>query len=382
MELAKLYKKDASGNTRVWWAEVGESPHEGYWRTHSGRLSGTISVTEWKWANPRSQDTAYKQAHFYASAEMEKKLKTGDYQYEEGDIGTQRSSIISPMLAHPYVGWQRPCYAQPKLDGIRCLANKDGLWTRTNRQIVSAPHIEGELKEFFAENPDVVLDGELYNHDLHDNFNKIISLARKTTPDFAELEESAEMIEYWIFDCYIGRYPDTIFKDRLWFLQSILYDLDHNLNMVKATPTKWINTKDELDIHNMELLTDGYEGQIIRHNTPYEQKRTNNLLKRKEFVDQEFELKDILEGQGQWSGYAKIAVCSLPDGREFRAGISGTQYFCAILLEDKAKYKSVTVKYQALTPDGVPRFPIATKFYEEIFGGLDERIKPRRDLFA
>jgi DNA ligase 1 len=382
MELAKLYKKDASGNTRVWWAEVGESPHEGYWRTHSGRIDGQISVSEWKWAAPRSQDTAYDQAHFYAAAAMEKRLKTGDYKSNEENIGEQRSSIISPMLAQPYVGWQRPCYAQPKLDGIRCLANKDGLWSRTNRQLVATPHIEGELKEFFVEYPDIVLDGELYNHDLHDNFNKIISLARKTTPDFAELEESAQLIEYWIYDMYDATYPNILFGDRWRFLYDKLFNLDHNINMIKSVPTKWVNSEDELNIYNIELLTNGYEGQIVRHNTPYEQKRTNNLLKRKEFVDQEFELKDILEGQGQWTGYAKIAVCSLPDGREFRAGISGTQEFNYQLLLEKDKYKSVTVKYQALTPDGIPRFPIAIKFYDDIFGGLEERIKPRKDLFA
>jgi DNA ligase-1 len=380
MELAKLYKKDASGNTRVWWAEVGEHPNEGYWRTHSGRIDGQISISEWKWADPKSQDTAYNQALFYAKSATEKRLKTGDYKSDEDNIGEQRSSTISPMLAQPYVGWQRTCYDQPKLDGIRCLANKDGLWTRTNRQIVSTPHIEGTLKPFFMIWPKIILDGELYNHSLHDNFNKIISLARKTTPDFAELEESAELIEYWIFDMYDPDYPDFTFEERWFFLQLQVFDL--HLPKIMEVPTKLIKTKDELDIHNMELLTDGYEGQIVRHNTPYEQKRTNNLLKRKEYVDQEFELKDILEGQGQWTGYAKIAVCSLADGREFRAGISGTQEFNYHLLLNKEKYKSVTVKYQALTPDGIPRFPIAIKFYEELFGGLEERIKPRKDLFA
>jgi DNA ligase 1 len=382
MELAKLYKKDNSGNTRVWWAEVGELQHAGFWRTHSGRLDGQISVSEWKYSYPKSKGNAVDQALFAANAAMEKRLKTGDYQTEEDDIGTLRNSIISPMLANPYVGWQRPCFAQPKLDGIRCLANKDGLWTRTNRQLIATPHIEGELKAFFEDWPNIILDGELYNHDLYDNFNKIISLARKTTPDFAELEESSQHIEYWIFDMFDTKHPNNCFEVRWDFLQGELFNLDHNINMIKETPTKWIETKDELDIYNMELLTNGFEGQIVRFNVPYEQKRTHNLLKRKEYVDQEFELKDILEGQGQWSGYAKVAVCSLPDGREFRAGIAGTQEFNYQLLIEKDKYKSVTVKYQALTPDGIPRFPIAIKFYEELFGGLEERIKPRRDLFA
>jgi DNA ligase-1 len=284
------------------------------------------------------------------------------------------------MLAGTYVGWQRPCYVQPKLDGIRCLANRNGIWSRTNRQIISAPHIEGILKNFFIKHPGIIIDGELYNHDLHDNFNKIISLARKTDPSFEDLEESATYIEYWVFDVFDTNNTRALFEERWDFLQTELFNL--KLQRIVETPTKFVTTEEELDVNNFELLEKGYEGQIVRHNTKYEEKRSHNLLKRKQYVDQEFELLDILEGEGNWEGYAKIAVCSLPDGREFRAGISGTQEFTLQLLSDKEKYHSVTVKYQALTPDGIPRFPIATKFYEEMFDGMEERIKPARDLFA
>jgi DNA ligase 1 len=380
MELPKLYKKDVSGSTRVWWAETGEGNMIGHWRTHYGQLDGQIITTEWKYAEAKRQPSDYHQALFAAQAAMEKRLKTGDYKSVRDNIGELRLSTISPMLCGTYVGWQKPCWSQPKLDGVRCLANKDGLWTRSNRQLISSPHIEGTLKTFFQIWPNIILDGELYNHDLKDNFNRIISLARKTVPSFEDLEESAEHIEYWVFDMYDPDYPDFMFTERWRFLQLQLFDV--HFPKIIEVPTKFVETKDELDIYNMELLTNGYEGQIVRHDAPYEQKRSQNCLKRKEFVDQEFELKDILEGQGQWQGYAKIAVCSLPDGREFRAGISGTQYTNAILLEDKDKYHSVTVKYQALTPDGIPRFPIAIKFYEEMFGGLEDRIKPRKDLFA
>jgi DNA ligase 1 len=381
MLLDKIYKADVSGNVRVWQAEVGEGEWEGCWRSHHGVLGGQIITTEWTQVELRSQSTISNQALFYAKAEMNKKLRI-DYKLDIQNIHETRLSLIKPMLAQKYVGWQRPCFAQPKLDGVRCLANVDGLWSRTNKQLVSTPHIEGELKAFFEEYPNIVLDGELYNHDLHDNFNKIISLSKKTKPEFADLEESAELIEYWIYDMFDLESPHIIFENRWNFIQMELFNKDHNINMTKATPTKFVTTEDELDIYNQELLLDGFEGQIVRHNAPYQQKRTDILLKRKEFVDEEYELKDILEGEGNWSGYAKIAVCSMPDGSEFRAGIAGTQYFCALLLEDKNKYHSVTVKYQALTPDGVPRFPIAIKFWEEMFDKLEEVIKPKRDLFS
>jgi DNA ligase-1 len=381
MLLDQIYKADVSGNVRVWQAEVGEGEWEGCWRSHYGVLGGQIITTEWTQVELKSQSTISSQALFYARAEMNKKLRI-DYRLDIDNIHETRLSLIKPMLAQKYIGWQRPCFVQPKLDGVRCLANADGLWSRTNIQLISTPHIEGELKAFFEEYPNIVLDGELYNHDLHDNFNKIISLARKTKPQFADLEESAQLIEYWIYDMFDLESPHINFENRWEFLWLELFSKDHNINMIKATPTKFVTTEDELDIYNQELLLQGFEGQIVRHNARYEQKRSDKLLKRKEFVDEEYELKDILEGEGNWSGYAKIAVCSMPDGTEFRAGIAGTQEFTKALLEDKDAFHSVTIKYQALTPDGVPRFPIAIKFWEELFDRMEEVIKPKRDLFS
>jgi DNA ligase-1 len=130
------------------------------------------------------------------------------------------------------------------------------------------------------------------------------------------------------------------------------------------------------------LLEHGYEGQIVRLNSPYEEKRSSNLLKRKEFVDQEFELIDIEEGAGNWDGMAKRAICALPDGRQFGAGISGTQSFALKLLQEKDNYRLVTVKYHALTPDGIPRFPIAIKFWEHNFDAIEQRIMVKKDLFG
>jgi DNA ligase 1 len=380
MELDKIYKADVTGKVRVWQAEIGEGDMKGYWRVHHGVLNGEITTSSWTEVELKSQSSLFEQALFYAKSEMKKKLRM-DYRMSIDDIGETRFSFIRPMLAHTYGGWQRPCFVQPKLDGVRGLTNRDGIWTRGNKQLISAPHIEGILKPFFNLWPNIVLDGELYNHDLHDNFNKIISLSKKTIPSFEDLEESAMHIEYWVFDMCDIDHPKAIFEERWEFLQINLFD--HNFHKIVQTPTQFVTTEEELDIYNIELLEQGFEGQIIRYSGKYEEgKRSQYMLKRKEYVDQEFALKAILSGEGNWEGFAKIAVCEMPDGREFRAGIKGTKEFTLQLLEDKDKYHSVTVKYQALTPDGIPRFPIATKFWEEMFDGMEDIIKPKRDLFA
>jgi DNA ligase 1 len=379
MKLNTIYKRDVGGSVRTWYAELGEGTLEGHWRTVSGLLDGEKIASEWKWAEPKSQFNAEEQAIFEANSAMTKKLKV-DYRESLDKIDEKRHSLIKPMLAHTYVGWEGPCFVQPKLDGMRCIANEDGVWSRLNRRIVAVPHIEARLESFFSKFPNIVLDGELYNHDLNDDFNTIMSLVKRINLSMEDLERSERLIQYWVFDMFDQEKPSLSFLKRWEFLYKELFS--SIADAIVATPTKKIQTEEELNINFIELLEEGYEGQMIRYNTKYEQKRTSVLLKRKEYVDEEFELIDIEEGQGNWAGYAKIAKCSMPDGRLFGAGISGTQEFNERLLREKNKYKAVTIKYFQLTPDGVPRFPIAIKFHEELFDDLKERIKPRKDLFG
>lgn len=374
MELPKIYKRDVSGGVRVWWAETDDHSS---WRTHSGTLNGEVVTSEWRWAPAKSQANSREQALFEAQASMEKKLKV-DYKISIKDIDVERNSFIKPMLAHTYGGWEGVCYAQPKLDGMRCLANITGLWSRNNRKIISAPHIEAYLKEFFYKNPNIILDGELYNHEFHDNFNAIMSLAKKTKPNIKDLELSAQYLQYHVYDLYDQNDPDEPYSHRLVKLD----DMDYIFKMMLVqVSTEIISSEEELDLNFAQVLQDGYEGQMIRYNKPYEQKRSSYLLKRKEFIDEEFQLLDIEEGAGNWEGLAKRAICVTTDNKRFGAGIAGTQEFCAQLLKDRKRYKSVTVKYHELTPDGVPRFPIAEKFYDKEFGELEERIRPKKDLF-
>ena len=101
-----------------------------------------------------------------------------------------------PMLAHPVGGFERikdddwPLYSQPKLDGVRCLIQAEcrgsswivKAYSRTGKEWKNIRHILAELRPFFQKHPDVILDGELYNHELKNDFEKIISLVRKTKP--------------------------------------------------------------------------------------------------------------------------------------------------------------------------------------------------------
>ena len=114
-----------------------------------------------------------------------------------------------PMLAYPVsakpIDYSKPTFIQPKLDGVRCIIqyDKGGMpkaYSRTGKEWKNIDHILFNLASWFALNPKVILDGELYNHDLRDDFEKIISLVRKTKPTDEDRVESAEKVQFHCYD--------------------------------------------------------------------------------------------------------------------------------------------------------------------------------------
>jgi len=352
----ELYKRDTNGNVRIWWAEAGTDGKTWSWRANSGVKEGKIVESGWKAVRQknvgRSNETSLEeQAIAEMTAEFDKKSER-EYFPEISNVDTYEK--FKPMLAggyehHEFDFATNTYFAQPKLDGIRCIAKADGLWTRAGKEIVSCPHIFEYLQPFFAKYPQAVLDGELYNHSLKDDFNKITSLVRKTKPKPEDIKECAELVQYHVYDCY----NKDLFEDRYNFI----YDQGFSFPLV-IVKTQIVNSNEEIDALYGQYLEDGYEGQMIRLNTPYENKRSKYMLKRKEFLTDEFVVSSVEEGKGNWAGYIKRFVLELPDGRTFGAGVRGNQEVMKQLFEAKEKPTWVTLRYFTPTPDGVPRFPV------------------------
>ena len=129
-----------------------------------------------------------------------------------------------------------------------------------------------------------------------------------------------------------------------------------------------VDSPEHLDELYGEYVEQGYEGQMIRLDGPYENKRSPKLLKRKEFVDEEYTILGYEEGEGNRTGTIKHFKFKNKDGRDFKSNVKGSFAYLAELLEkaDDLIGKEATVKYFNLTPDGVPRFPyvIAIRDYE------------------
>ena len=182
VSLPELFKRDTKGKIRTLTIQYGYDMEIAGIRSISGITDGKKITSVWNMSEPtnvgRSNERdALTQAQFEAQAEWDKK-SAKEYFTNIADIDSYE--IFKPMLAHDYT--KRPQssgYSQPKLDGIRCIVDKNGMWTRGGKPITSCPHVWKSLEKFISENPNLVIDGELYNHELKADFNKITSLVRK-----------------------------------------------------------------------------------------------------------------------------------------------------------------------------------------------------------
>ena len=368
--LPTLYKRDSKGKIRLLTIEVGLVEHgfptntEDLFGTRSiaGLQEGKLVTSGWKISKPKNVGkingtTSRTQAEAEATANWDKKLEK-EYFLRIEDVDSYER--FKPMLAGDYTKrHQSEGHSQPKLDGIRCLADKNGLWTRQGKPINSCPHIWEAVKPCFVNNEDIVLDGELYNHDLKEDFNKITSLVRKSKSTPEDILEAKDMVQYHVYDMYIGNMPNFLFTQRTGVLKSII---NKDSTCVHLVPTTYCPDQESLDSMYAEYTTDGYEGQMVRNDTPYENKRSNGLLKRKEFITEEFAVSAMLEGQGNWAGHVKKFSLVLPSGENCGAGVRGKQDVLKALWEDGNTPSWATLRYFGLTPDGVPRFPVVIDY--------------------
>jgi DNA ligase-1 len=382
MQLPTLYKKTSTGAIQFWTIEhyaADFSPGLGaYIKTTYGQL-GTDSpqetvdfIKEGKNTGRKNETNAWEQAALEAQAKWEKQKKKGYVDSKEAAEAGELDAIIEggiiPMLAHSYADHghkiKYPAYVQPKLDGIRCIAIlKDGnctLWTRTRKPITGVPHIARAIEKAIPPGQDLVLDGELYNHDFKANFEKIVSFVRQETPAAGH-----EVVQYHVYDIpseetFAKRAEKLRYMKSSWFPNGEVVKVDTALVEDEAQAMSYFE----------RWRSEGYEGAMIRNaEGKYVNKRSYDLLKMKEFDDAEFKIVDVEEGRGRLAGHVGAFVCEDGEGRRFLAKMSGDTDRLREFFNDRTLWsgKKLTVKYQGLTgANGVPRFPVgvAIRDYE------------------
>ena len=268
--------------------------------------------------------------------------------------------LLKPMLAHKYdekrIDWSKPVYIQPKLDGVRCLFTRNGAFSRTGKQFMNVAHIELRLIPFFEDNPDVILDGELYNHELKNDFEKIISLVRKQKPTEDDRLDAKNLVQFHVYDYFDGVIYDS-YKTRMQQLvNSDVYNKD-----IKYVHAKLVDSYNYArDIH-AAFLNEGYEGSIIRLDGLYKHGRSYDLMKFKDFSDTEATIIGYELGKGKRTGTLGKFYMMDDEGNEFGCppGKGFTYKDLTKMLHDIDKYigQRATFTYFQRTKAGSYRHP-------------------------
>jgi DNA ligase-1 len=366
-----LFKKTSTGKVQIWRLEINKTGDA--YRTVSGQKDGKLVTSEWttvkgKNVGRSNETTATEQCRLEVEARYTKQLAQGGYHTSESNI--HEDKFFKVMLAKDYNDhfdnylFLGDVFSQPKLDGMRCVLTPEGEYSRGGKRIPAVDFLYKDvypkLVKLLGKNVGVI-DGELYSHEFRDDFNKIISLCKKQKPTDAERKETEQNIQYWIYDIALNL-PYAL---RLKILADAIETL--NDDRIKLVPTHQVATQTGLDELYEEYLSQGYEGQIVRIGFGgYQNKRTDKLLKRKEFQDEEFVIRDIMEGKGNRTGMAGHMVFETKNGKSFHSNIMGTRDMLREYLKNKSKYigSQATVVYFNLTPDGIPRFPRVKVVYD------------------
>jgi DNA ligase-1 len=286
---------------------------------------------------------------------------------------------FKPMLASSeipnlYEDVKYPCYIQPKLDGIRCLAIDGVAYSRKMKPIPNQ-YVQKVFKELNLHG----LDGELM---VHGDFNSVQSAIMS---EDGEPEFYLAVYDYWD--------SDLPYSDRAALYTTKIFEINKPL-FVKRVISEFVNTPEEAERAVAKYVEQGYEGGILRSpNGRYKQGRSTFkegfLLKLKSFHDSEavvigFEEKMSNENtlETDERGYAKRSskkegmvpantLGSLQvdwNGVVFNIGSGFTDIQRKEIWGNKENYigKLANFSYQELSKYGVPRFPVWRGFRSEL----------------
>ena len=274
-----------------------------------------------------------------------------------------------PMLAYPVsdkpIDYTKPVFIQPKLDGVRCLIQYERhtqpredvvvAYSRTGKEWKNIYHILRHLVPFFQKYPNVILDGELYNHAFKDDFESIISMVRKQKPTMQDRLKSADNVQ---FNCYDIVDETMTFEQRNDFIKQAV----PNNHCIKHVETRLTPDEHDAKLTHGINLANGYEGSIVRTNDTYQCKRSHNLRKFKDFSDAEATIVGYLDGKGKRTGTLGKFIMMDDNGVEFGCppGKGYTYNNLATMLENIGDYigQRATFTFFERTKAGSYRHPL------------------------
>lgn len=246
-------------------------------------------------------------------------------------------------------GW----LASEKLDGVRAYWDGENLLSRQGKKL-NAP------LSFTKNFPKFALDGELYAKEL--KFEEIQASVMDKLPD----EKAWSRLKFHVFDV-----PEASggLLTRLEVLAKFLKN-EPNDNLIIIKQIKMRDNAHFLKFTE-SVIAKGGEGAVVREpSAPYERKRSKNALKFKKFKDAECEVISINKGSGKYANLAGSLTCKALGGKEGEPK-EGTIFKIGSGLSDENRQEPpkigsiITYKFQNLTANGKPRFPIFLRVRED-----------------
>ncbi len=370
--LSPLYKMDSKGKIRVLRVYFGSDSRGCFYEQHHGLRGGKLQASRTyvtgKNAGRANATTDEQQAEKEAKSKWTAKRDRSGY---SETIPTDKPMM--PMLAQSHDKHSHkiayPAYIQPKLDGIRCIMSIDMsgnilFKSRQNKEFTTLCHVADswnghDIQRWLG----FSFDGELYNHEMKDDFQGIISAIKRDKPS-----DKTHLIQYHIYDVC----SDRDFHDRNSMFLDDLRDNYVN-DFIKVVDTHAVESHDEFLVQYHSFMEQGYEGAMIRNRAGSYQynRRSPDLQKYKSFKDAEFEIVGAYQNKGKMENQCTF-TCVTEDGTEFGVKPKGTEaqreQYWIDFQAGKLTGKLLTVKFFEWTTseNPVPRFPVglAIRDYE------------------
>jgi DNA ligase-1 len=336
-----MYDSGVKGETRVWKIYVqSESSNvtdssdmtpATIIREH-GVLDGAMTrtsrvITTGKNIGKSNQTSPIQQAISEAESVVTKKMREG---YKEDIMARGETHVILPMLAQDWtkIRWKPspPLFAQPKLDGVRMVVvkNGDGSITMTTRQGKDI-HFMNHIRDCIGSVLPIgwVLDGELFC--TTKSFEEITGIVRKSVVEHTNPED-IRAIEYHVFDMFMIGREDVPFTTRKEYMVSLEKALSMAMAMattaecpVKIVPTYLLTKEEDIETIHSRMNEEGHEGTIYRVPSGLyaPRARSKDLLKRKDFMTEEYRIVDYTEADGRDIGTVIWVVETTSGGSRF-----------------------------------------------------------------
>jgi DNA ligase-1 len=357
-----LEAKARTGQSKYWQGHVVQEGDQwftqtSYWQKNKAGENTVVQFSTPYEAKPKNvgkgnEVTAEKQAHKEFDSMVRKQRDKG-YIAE----GAPPQVLPLPMLAQKFTERKHhlsyPVYVQPKYNGQRMLYDGEKGWSRGGKTII--PKVIAHLQ---FNTKGLTTDGELILPG-NPKLQETMRAAKKYRPGISET------LLYVLYDLVLTD-PFFKFSERLEALEQLLWDVSDQGGIivpdnVVIAPTYLAKDEDEIMIYHKQFVSDGYEGIIIRNdNEPYcIGQRSNQLQKYKTFVDCEFKIVGVKEGEGSFKGCACFQ-CINEEGLPFDCNPEGTMEYKKELWEtrDSLIGKWLTVRYQERSSDNIPIFPV------------------------